>query len=174
MKRICLCVILVAATAGLVFAQGENRRESKAAPVKITISGALGVANGSIALKSGNDTYYVMGLDRFVGFIDGLKEGAQVSLEGYAFAIPQNNEGKVFRVTKLTLNGKDYDLDSGKRLAGHPKGFAGGPGAFWGPGNFYPHQGWAPGPGNAPGQKHDNRQRPQGNKFDNRRPGGRR
>jgi hypothetical protein len=147
MKRIWLCVLLIASMAALVFAQGEKRRV--AAPEKTTISGTLGIAKGSIALKSGSDTYYVKGLGRFVGFIDGLKEGAQVTVEGYAFAIPRTNEGKVFRVTKLTLNGKDYDLDSGGP-AGNSRGFAP-------QGNFSPPQG---------------RQLPQWNKFDNRRPRG--
>jgi hypothetical protein len=115
MKRIWLCVFLAASMTVLVFAQGEKRWEPRAAPEKTSVSGTLGIAKGSIALKSGDDTYSVMALNRFVGFIDGLKEGAQVNLEGYAFTVPRNAEGKVFRVTKLTLNGKDYDLDFGTR-----------------------------------------------------------
>ena len=122
MKRIWLCVFLTASMAVMVFAQGEKRRDAKAAPEKTTISGTLGIAKGAIALKSGSDTYYVMGLNRIAGFIDGLKEGAQVSLEGYAFAVPRSDEEKIFRVTKLTLNGKDYDLDTGRNFAGSPPG----------------------------------------------------
>jgi hypothetical protein len=115
MKRVWLCVFLAASMTGLIFAQNAKTQETP--PEKSTISGALGIAKGSIALKSGNDTYYVMGLNRFVGFIDGLKEGARVSLEGYAFPLPNNNGGKGFKVTKLTLNGKDYDLDSGNGVS---------------------------------------------------------
>jgi hypothetical protein len=153
MKRICLCLFLAAATVGLVFAQGEKRRAPGAVPEKTVISGILGIAKGSIALKSGNDTYYVMGLNRFVGFIDGLKEGAQVNLEGYAFTSPQNDEGKVFKVTKLTLNGKDYDLDS----AGN---FAGSPGGFGTRRNFNPSQGWKHGSENTPWQNKPGNRRP--------------
>jgi hypothetical protein len=136
MKRVWLCVFLAVSMTALVFAQ--NTKTHGTPPEKTTISGTLGIAKGYLALRSGSDTYYVMGLNRFVGFIDGLKEGAQVSLEGYAFAIPQNDEGKAFTVTKLSLNGKDYDLDTGRNFAIR--------------GNFVPPQGWGPpGPGNVPG-----------------------
>jgi hypothetical protein len=46
------------------------------------------LVNGMIAVQSGGKTYYVGGLNRLIGFIDGLKEGASVKLEGYAFALP--------------------------------------------------------------------------------------
>jgi hypothetical protein len=159
MKRIWLCAVLAASMAALAFAQGENRQGQKAAPEKIVINGALGIAKGSIALKSGNDTYYVMGLNRFVGFIDGLKEGAQVSLEGYAFPLP-NNEGKGFKVAKLTLNGKDYDLGSGRSFAGN----------F---GNGAPRKNFSPPPPRGPGPNRDSRQLPQRNAPGSRWHGGR-
>jgi hypothetical protein len=63
-----------------------------------------------ISLESDGSLYYVTGLDRFFGFIDGLKEGAAVSLTGYAFDSPRRSGTKVFRVTQLDLNGKSYDL----------------------------------------------------------------
>jgi hypothetical protein len=63
-----------------------------------------------ISLESGGVLYYVMGLNRFIGFIDGLKEGAAVSLEGYDFEAPRLSGTRLFRVTELRLNGKTYDL----------------------------------------------------------------
>ena len=74
------------------------------------VSGNLVIVNGMIAVKDNDITYYAGGLHRFVGFIDGLKEGAAVTLEGKAITFPQNENAKFLRVQKLTLNGKDYDI----------------------------------------------------------------
>ena len=70
-----------------------------------------------IALTAGEITYLTFGLNRFVGFIDGLKEGAQVTLEGSALPYPGSDTVKVLRVQKMTLNGKEYDLAP---LGGNP------------------------------------------------------
>ena len=97
---------------------------------KVTIQGALSFANGQIALKSGGVTYYVWGLDRLFGFVDGLKEGAVVTLEGYAEEIPMVPEYRRFLVEKLVFNGREYsdlrsgDLRSGDLLPGMPGGSA--------------------------------------------------
>jgi hypothetical protein len=63
-----------------------------------------------IALQAKDKTYYVMGLQHLIGFIDGLKEGAAVKVEGYARAMPCAPEYAFLDLTKLTFNGKDYDL----------------------------------------------------------------
>jgi hypothetical protein len=63
-----------------------------------------------IAVVSGDTTWLVRGLNRYVGFIDGLKEGAQVTLEGYAISSPRNDKIKSLQAQKMTLNGKDYEL----------------------------------------------------------------
>ena len=78
----------------------------------VTISGTMVVANGMPALKSGDDTYLVGGVSRLIGFIDGLKEGAQVIVEGTIIAVPGRNSLKYLRGAKLTLGGKSYDLSS--------------------------------------------------------------
>jgi hypothetical protein len=94
-----------------------------------TIQGVLDFVNGHIAVKTGETTYYIRGLGRLFGFVDGLKEGATVTLEGYAVDIPPAPEYKYFLVKKLRLNGKEYDgLLSGGR------GFSGSPGDFPSPG----------------------------------------
>jgi hypothetical protein len=114
MKRIAFFV-LAAFTAAALSAQSGNRPGPDAEkgftpPEPETISGNLGISRGMLSLESGGSRYYVMGLNRFIGFIDGLKEGAAVSLTGYAFESPRLSGSKVFRVTELRLNGKSYDL----------------------------------------------------------------
>jgi len=97
----------------MVSAQGWNRgKESPRLPAAetVTVSGALVVAHGMPALKSGDVTYLLGGMMRFVGFIDGLKEGAQVTVEGSAVTSPKNSNLKIMRPAKLTLNGKNYDM----------------------------------------------------------------
>ncbi|MDR2922855.1 MAG: hypothetical protein LBU85_05885 [Treponema sp.] len=103
MKKIVLLALLAAATGGILFAQ--------TAPAATTVNGTLGFYAGSIVVRSGTTIYYTRGLDRLVGFIDGFKEGAQVTIEGYVSA--PRTEGQTERVlfpVKLTLNGKVYDL----------------------------------------------------------------
>ena len=78
----------------------------------ITVSGSLIIAHGSPAITSGDVTYLISGLNRLIGFVDGLKEGAQVSVEGWAITPPQNNNLKFLRPSKLTLGGKTYDMSS--------------------------------------------------------------
>ncbi|MDR1099142.1 MAG: hypothetical protein LBL28_01540 [Treponema sp.] len=112
MKRTGFFLALLCA-AGILFAQTANppgpgfgRGEAE----KTAISGNLGISSGMISLESGGTLYYVIGLNRFIGFIDGLKEGAAVSLEGYAFEAPRLSGAMLFRVTELRLSGKSYDL----------------------------------------------------------------
>jgi hypothetical protein len=94
-----------------------------------TIQGVLDFVNGRVAVKTEETTYYVRGLDRLFGFVDGLKEGAAVTLEGYAVDIPPAPEYKHFLVEKLSLNGREY----GGLLSGGC-GFSGSPGGFPPPG----------------------------------------
>jgi len=132
MKRTVLFFTLVFCAAALVLAQGNSRRgpghfpggprpyawgqgsprnqSPRPSPENVTVSGNLTIAQGMIAVVSGDTTWLVRGLDRYVGFIDGLKEGAQVTLEGYAMSSPRNDKIKSLQVQKMTLNGKDYEL----------------------------------------------------------------
>jgi len=105
MKKIALLCLFAAVIGGSVFAQSNTPTT--------TIRGTLGLSGGRISVVSGNITYYVNRLSRFVGFIDGLKEGAQVSLDGYAAAptIEGQNYRAFYPVT-LTLNGKNYEVGS--------------------------------------------------------------
>jgi len=105
MKKVVLICLLAAMIGGNIFAQSNTPTT--------TIRGTLGLSGGRISVVSGNITYYVSGLSRFVGFIDGLKEGAQVSLDGYATAptIEGQNYRTFYPVT-LSLNGKTYEVGS--------------------------------------------------------------
>ena len=132
MKRTILFFTLVFCAAALVLAHGDNRRGSdrfpggprphawgqnsprnqtpRPSPENVSVSGNLTIAQGMIAVVSGDTTWLVRGLNRYVGFIDGLKEGAQVTLEGYAISSPRNDKIKLLQAQKMTLNGKDYEL----------------------------------------------------------------
>jgi hypothetical protein len=146
MKRIVLCVLFAMAVSGVLLAQDSGRPGSprrNQAPEKITLSGSLGLSRGRIVLESGGNTYYIAGLDRLIGFVEGLKEGASVSLEGWAFPLPRSETEQIFRAAKLSLNGKDYEL-GGQDWPGSPRlGFGRGDG--FGPGSRQPRFDQAPG-----------------------------
>ncbi|GHT93758.1 hypothetical protein FACS1894140_6840 [Spirochaetia bacterium] len=89
---------------------GANGRVSPAPAETVTVNGNLQLVDGHIAVVSGGTTYFVNNLQRLVGFIDGLKEGAAVKLEGSAAAVPLNANARFLRVTRLTINGKTYDF----------------------------------------------------------------
>jgi hypothetical protein len=105
MKKIVLLCLLSAVICGGLFAQSNAQTT--------TIRGTLTLSGGKISVTSGNIIYYVRGLQRFVGFIDGLKEGAQVSLDGYV-STPSidGQKDRLFYPITLALNGKNYEVGS--------------------------------------------------------------
>jgi hypothetical protein len=146
MKRIVLCVLFAAVISGVLLAQNSDRPGSfpqNQMPEKITLSGSLGLSRGRSVLESGGTTYYIAGLDRLVGFVEGLKEGASVSLEGWAFPLPGSETEQIFRAAKLSLNGKDYELGGQERSALPRRGFGRGKG--FAPGSRQPCFDQAPG-----------------------------
>jgi hypothetical protein len=129
MKKIITIVIITLATAGLTFGQAVSDPGAAGQPApqtakqmrypqigKTSVTGNLAFIKGKIAVQSDNGTYYAGGINRLIGFVDGLKEGANVTLEGYTFEHPQkvqtSDAEKLLRVTKLTFNGKTYELDT--------------------------------------------------------------
>jgi len=98
MKKLMFLTAIACLAAGTVFAQGWGGVSQK-----ITVTGTLQLQNGQIALASGNTVYFVPTLGRYIGFIDGIKEGANVSIEGYA-------SGNYLEPSKATINGKSYDF----------------------------------------------------------------
>jgi len=105
MKKIVLLCLFTVIIGGSIFAQSNTPTT--------TIKGTLGLSKGRVSVVSGNITYYVRGLERHVGFIEGLKEGAQVSIDGYAAAPTiEGQKDRLFRAVNLTLNGKTYEVGS--------------------------------------------------------------
>jgi hypothetical protein len=151
MKRIVLLTV-AALTAGLVFAQndggmrgpnggprqrGGNYREN--AGEELVLNGKLEWVNGRIAVKTSDKTYFVSGIRQLLGFVDGLKEGAQITLSGRVRDIPYITEYSFIRAEKVTFNGKDYTLDTGSYR------FDDGMGHHRGWGGYGPMNGQAPG-----------------------------
>jgi hypothetical protein len=124
MKRIAVCVILVFSVLGLTFAQTSPEDVQQPpcpqeliynniapGPSKVIINGVLGVSRGMITLTDKNGVaWYILGLDRFIGFISGLDIGERVELEGYAPPTPGSSQERFFQVTKLRLDEMDYEL----------------------------------------------------------------
>jgi len=115
MKRKVLFILLIAGLVAMTWAQDSGRGNSsggsrRPARETVTVSGSLIVSHGLPAVKSGDETYFVGGINRLTGFVDGLKEGAQVTIEGRSFTSPRDSNLKFLRPAKLTLNGKDYDM----------------------------------------------------------------
>jgi hypothetical protein len=112
MKKIVLLAFWAMVASGIIFAQ--------TVPASTTINGTIGLNAGKIAVKSGTTTYYTRGLERFIGFIDGLKDGAQVTLEGYVSAPSIESETeRLFFPVKLTIDGKSYEV--GPTMTAYPE-----------------------------------------------------
>jgi len=104
MKKIGFVLIITFLVIGSVFAQERNERPARrAAPELVTVEGTLQLRNGFISVASGENNYYVHRLNRLVGFVDGLREGSRVSIEGYV-------AGNSLFATKLTIDGRVYDF----------------------------------------------------------------
>ena len=102
-KLFILAISFLAFGIGTVSAQGWGPRN---APDQVKIEGTLQLDKGQFAVASGNNIYYVPKIGRYVGFIDNLKEGSNVSFEGYV-------SGNFLRPLKMTIDGKSYDLTAG-------------------------------------------------------------
>jgi hypothetical protein len=109
-KKLFIFVFIAVLFAGTVSAQTREDRRSNSNLV--TLEGILKLQRGSIAVESKDASYFVPMLTQYIGFIDGMKEGAKVSVEGYVF-------GNTIHPTKVTIEGKSYDFIVG----GHGPGF---------------------------------------------------
>lgn len=129
---IATAVLLLLAT--FVSAQNNNGQ------TLTTIEGTLKLKNGDVAIESKGETYFAPRLLRYSNFIDGIKEGAKVKVQGY--------EGRynMFMPTSITVNGKTHDI-SGNFGRGGGYGRHGGYGYGRGGGRGY---GGGFGPENCP------------------------
>jgi len=120
MRKMVLFCLFTAVICGNIFAQSNNQIT--------TIKGTLKISGNRFSVVSGNITYSVRGLERLVGVVDGLKDGAQVSMEGYATAPTTAGQNeRVFNPVRLTINGKTYEV--GSPGAGNPAAGRNGGGA---------------------------------------------
>jgi hypothetical protein len=133
MKKILLLAVTALSVTGFIFARdygppGPDRRPGQGFDRRIqndgeplTLNGTLEWLNGRIAVKAGDKTYFIRGIRELAGFVDGLKEGAEVTLTGRAYNMAYTPEYGFFRTEKVTFNGKDYQLDN-DRFAGMRNG----------------------------------------------------
>jgi hypothetical protein len=118
MKRFIIVIAIASIALAGASAQGFGQMPGPggpgmqaAAPQAITtIEGKLSLVQGHPALAVKDKTYFVRLPQFMYGFIDGLKEGATVKLDGYEMAIPYATNSFFFHATKLTLGAKVYDL----------------------------------------------------------------
>ena len=116
MKRIAILMLAGLLTGGFLTAQGVKNGpgpgpdNNRPVPTTVTVEGKLVFLNGYICVVTPAKTYIVR-MPAFVyGFVDGLKEGAQVKLEGRERPLPVPQATSHLMVTKLIFNGKEYDL----------------------------------------------------------------
>ena len=131
MKRTLAFFILAFSAMALVSAQqGYNKMEKGHGPKenhryrdfhgqkfefeKASVTGNLTIVNGMIAVSSNDTAYITRGLHRFIGFIDGLKFGEDVTVEGDLFSWSDKNDVKFLTAEKLIIGEKEYDLGSPK------------------------------------------------------------
>jgi len=117
-KRFVVFLFVSVLFAGAVFAQNRDNRLNnndrqrdklgRNEDAQITVEGVLRLEKGVVAVASGDNVYIVPMLNRYIGFIDGLKEGTKVSFEGAQF------KGFI-RPVKVTINGKIYDFPENSR-----------------------------------------------------------
>ena len=105
MKKISFLLVVAILAMGVVSAQNWRNQWGIGQPV--TVEGTLQLQNGQIVVSTGNAVYFVPVLNQYIGFIDGLKEGARVSVLGYA-------SGDILQVSQITINGKSYVFQSSR------------------------------------------------------------
>jgi hypothetical protein len=81
----------------------QRRTERQRSNDPITIEGTLKLERGFVAVESGDSVYYVPMLNRYIGFINDLREGTRVSVEG-------RESRNVIQPTKVTIGGRTYDF----------------------------------------------------------------
>ncbi|MCL2808439.1 MAG: hypothetical protein FWD24_00075 [Treponema sp.] len=125
MKKLFLIMFIAVLLTGSLFAQERgNRQNRENRPQRseiqegqtrarqinpITVDGILKLERGFIAIESGNVTYTVPMLTRYIGFISDLREGARVSIEGFGFR-------NFIQPVKVTINSRTYEFNNRMRM----------------------------------------------------------
>ncbi|HOZ71910.1 MAG TPA: hypothetical protein PK179_05295 [Spirochaetales bacterium] len=133
MKKIVIVGMMALVAIGAVSAQGFGRAQVPAMqaqpPQEIkTVEGKLELVQGHPAIVVKGTTYFVRLPQLLYGFVDGLKEGATVKLEGYETAVPYATSSFFFQATKLTIGSRSYDLSQFGGMGGFGGGMMGGQG----------------------------------------------
>jgi hypothetical protein len=122
MKRLTGLLFIAVILTGSLYAQNRfspDFNNQQYDTNSVAVSGTLMLENGSIAVQSvrGNTTsiYLVPILNRYVGFIDGLQEGAAINVEGFSFG-----NGDVLHPTKITIGGQVYNFPA-QDFGHHPR-----------------------------------------------------
>jgi hypothetical protein len=103
MKKFLIFLFAAVLAVGTVSAQDRNERQRVNPRTPQNIEGTLKLEKGFIAVQSGESVYYVPMLTRYIGFINGLKEDAKVSIEGFLFR-------NIIHPVKVTIADKSYDF----------------------------------------------------------------
>jgi len=103
MRKLTIFLIVAVLAAGTLSAQTKSEKPRERTDNSVTVQGTLKLEKGFIALQSGDSVYFVPSLNRYTGFISELKEGANVSVEGYVIR-------NMLHPKKITVAGKTYDL----------------------------------------------------------------
>ncbi|MDR0447976.1 MAG: hypothetical protein LBH07_04845 [Treponema sp.] len=123
MKKLIFVLAFGILVIGAASAQGWGRG---VVPQSVTVSGTLQLQNGQFTVVSGNTAYYCPMIGQYVGFIDSLKEGSSITIEGFVY-------GNLIQPTKLTTGGKSYDFPAnnlggyGGYCGGYGGGYCAGP-----------------------------------------------
>ncbi|MDR2542448.1 MAG: hypothetical protein LBC80_03240 [Treponema sp.] len=111
MKKLTVFLVIGFLLIGSIFAQDRSNQRSNRSPENnsVTINGTLKLERGIVAVQStgeGNvSVYFIPRLNRFIGFINGLREGESISVEGFRYR-------NVIQPTKVTIGGQSYDFTS--------------------------------------------------------------
>jgi hypothetical protein len=84
-----------------------------------SLTGSLEVVQGRIGIRTDGTSYILSGISQLVGFVDDLKEGAAVTVEGFSAAPPMYDGIQVFRVVRLTIGESVYEIPA---IASHTEG----------------------------------------------------
>ena len=113
MKKLTVFLFIGVLLAGAVYGQGirddqgtggtQRRTERQRSNDLVTIEGTLKLERGFVAVESGDSVYYVPMLNRYIGFINDLREGTRVSVEG-------RESRNVIQPTRVTIGGRTYDF----------------------------------------------------------------
>ena len=109
MRKFFVFMLAVVFAGGVIFAQEANERQRLnprsriSSPAAQTVEGTLKLERGTVAVQSGETTYLVPVLTRYIGFINDLREGEKIVIEGFVI-------NDIIHPVKAAIGGKSYDF----------------------------------------------------------------